>query len=475
MKLGVIVPYRDRESHLKTFNSEVSTYLKNQNIDFEIIIVEQSDNKPFNRGKLLNIGYLKAKELLCDYVVFHDVDMIPLEVDYSYSNVPLHLATDFEIDLQKLKNLQFDDYFGGVTMFSNELFEKTNGYSNNYWGWGFEDDDLLYRCKLKNIPLDSKIIGKKDIKNIYGLYFKGDDSYVKIPKKDLLNFDESFSVLVSFKPDNLVSNPNAEYDEYTIFSIPGYDTCISYNSFRRYKLDVWDIDNNCTSINSEILTNHFTQICFTYNSSKKEISLYKDGNLIKSEKIKKELKDYSTEEFIYLAAGNPNRENANFFKGLIADFAIYNTILEPKELKILSENVLENSLLQDFRAYKSADNLVLYYDSKIFKNNKLIDLTLNGNDGDITNSYFVKSNESLGKEMDVPFRKKGKFKLLTHKSNSWNGRSWVHRETRINQLKFLNEIGKGLYDINKDGLNTCQFQKIGEVSVGHNHHISVLL
>ena len=30
-------------------------YIKD--IDYEIFIVEQADDKPFNRGKLLNVGY----------------------------------------------------------------------------------------------------------------------------------------------------------------------------------------------------------------------------------------------------------------------------------------------------------------------------------------------------------------------------------------------------------------------------------
>ena len=75
-----------------------------------------------------------------------------------------HFDTNFELEYDKSKNLEFDDYFGGVTMFSSDSFERINGYSNLYWGWGFEDDDLLFRAANKKIALDSKIIGKNEFK-----------------------------------------------------------------------------------------------------------------------------------------------------------------------------------------------------------------------------------------------------------------------------------------------------------------------
>ena len=70
-KLGVIVPYRNRKSHLKIFKKNITDYLNSQNIPFELIIVEQVDENPFNRGKLLNIGVIEAERLKCDYVVLH--------------------------------------------------------------------------------------------------------------------------------------------------------------------------------------------------------------------------------------------------------------------------------------------------------------------------------------------------------------------------------------------------------------------
>ena len=476
MKLGIIVPYRDRESHLARFGETMSSYLKSKKIKHEIIIVEQTDDKPFNRGKLLNIGYIKAKELGCGYVVFHDVDMLPIEVDYSYSELPMHLATNFELEYDKSKNLSFDDYFGGVTMFSSDTFERVNGYSNLYWGWGFEDDDLLFRVNQKSIPLDSKIIGKNETKKLYGLSFSGNDSYIRIPKKELLDFEKDISILITFKPDEVTSNPNNDYDEYTVFSIPGYDTNISYNSFRRYKVDFWDDNDKCTSINSEILTNHFTQICLTFDYEKNQISFYKDGELVGTEKLKHAPKDYSNEEYFYLGVGSPERDsNQNFFYGMISEFAIYDCKLQDKEISILADNVLENSLLENFRAYKSAEHLKLYYDFKFYKENILLDLSFNDNHGEINNCHFIKSHESLGREMTVPYRRKSLFKLLSHKTNSWNEKNWVHRETRINQLRFLNQVKTKLYNTDKDGLNNCLYQVLNDVSMNNYHHLSVLL
>ena len=145
-KLGVIVPYRNREAHLNTFIPAIKKKLKKDKIDYELIIVEQSSKQAFNRGKLLNIGVAKALQLGCTYVALHDVDMIPIDVDYSYVNRPTHLATNF-ISSKNEKRVIFDGYFGGVTLFPINDFLKVNGYSNNYWGWGYEDDDLLFRCK----------------------------------------------------------------------------------------------------------------------------------------------------------------------------------------------------------------------------------------------------------------------------------------------------------------------------------------
>ncbi len=41
--------------------------------------------------------------------------------------------------------LTYDTLFGGVEMFTKQHFEKINGFSNVFWGWGAEDDNLYQR------------------------------------------------------------------------------------------------------------------------------------------------------------------------------------------------------------------------------------------------------------------------------------------------------------------------------------------
>ena len=150
-KLAIIVPYRDREDHLKKFIPSIESCDFLEGIDYEILIVEQEEGKPFNRGKLLNVGAIQCHT--ASYYCFHDVDMLPLISDYSYVSNPTHLAGEAE---QFGFKLPYQGYFGGVTLFDKHSFIKVNGYSNDYWGWGAEDDDVMFRCVAREVKVSRK-------------------------------------------------------------------------------------------------------------------------------------------------------------------------------------------------------------------------------------------------------------------------------------------------------------------------------
>lgn len=155
-KLSILVPYRDRHEHLIKFIPHMKEFfsINHPNIEYTINIIEQSNSKSFNRGKLLNVGFDLTKEHH-DYFCLHDVDMLPLnsECDYSCDQSPIHLAGAAK---QFGYQMPYSTYFGGVTLFKKEHYVKINGFCNDYWGWGVEDDDLYSRCKINNLNVYKK-------------------------------------------------------------------------------------------------------------------------------------------------------------------------------------------------------------------------------------------------------------------------------------------------------------------------------
>ena len=72
----ILVPYRNRERDLKYFLENSYPLLKKNMDNLKIVVIEQVDGKPFNRGKTLNIGF---NESYSDYYFTHDVDTNPME------------------------------------------------------------------------------------------------------------------------------------------------------------------------------------------------------------------------------------------------------------------------------------------------------------------------------------------------------------------------------------------------------------
>merc|ERR1712038_49886 len=39
----------------------------------------------------------------------------------------------------------YENYYGGVVAMTVQHFKQVNGFSNRFWGWGGEDDDMANR------------------------------------------------------------------------------------------------------------------------------------------------------------------------------------------------------------------------------------------------------------------------------------------------------------------------------------------
>jgi len=473
MKLGVIVPYRKRPGHLRKFQQSIESYLKDQ--DYELIVVEQADDLPFNRGKLLNIGFEYAVRKQCDYVVFHDVDMLPIDVDYSYSDVPIHLANGFTNSDREI----FDTYFGGVTLFPIDLFKKVNGYSNEYWGWGFEDDDLLMRLTEQHIFTDT-IYYEVPKLNTSGLYLHGDQSYISCPNTIQLNND--FTIHISFKPDDITPDYNKMFDEYCVFSIEGWDTTIAYNSFNRYKFEYWDIGKNCKQITSKYSYPKFTNITITHNRRERHLSMYQDGEKIGEHILRRKFLDTKKAWFNIGMGATERDEDQKSFRGFINDFAYWTKPLQPNEIKELHKSQ-GFSLLNDYEQYSSSENLKTYYDFKhiklksnyVYDEGKLLNLKTNEYDAEV-NHCIPKTIQSIErKEISIPARRQSKFKMLKHKSEGYFQGTWKSESTRLNQIRFYNQIRNNETDLATDGLTSLNFKGVSKTEQDNYTFISVEL
>lgn len=145
LRLTVIIPYRDREAHLRELAPRLTDVLLEQKVEHRLLVVEQEAGKPFNRGKLINIGMREAAER-SDYYCIHDADAIPVNANYRCPSQPLRLV--HEIIAEQGRTFRDHHYFSGAVSIRKEQAFAVNGFSNEYWGWGKEDDDFFFRLLL---------------------------------------------------------------------------------------------------------------------------------------------------------------------------------------------------------------------------------------------------------------------------------------------------------------------------------------
>lgn len=224
--VAIIVPYRDihpkqqRKKHLQQFVPFMLKFLSKQLtkgtvLDYHIYIIEQSDdNRKFNRGKLLNIGFDVARKnkgrrkpttsgnkeddemenmVNHDVFIFHDVDLLPTNEEVlapyytQFPTVPIHIARVWDRYSNNPK------YFGGIVSFSSSDMKRINGYPNTFWGWGGEDDEMQKRCERLNIKWKHPTLPK----NLNGSSSGGNKKTSVITDLEEMNIDQKLAFLRS--------------------------------------------------------------------------------------------------------------------------------------------------------------------------------------------------------------------------------------------------------------------------------------
>ena len=431
-KLGVCVPYRDREMHLNEFVPKVGKHLKNAGIDFQMYFAHQVDDKLVNRGAMKNIAAKHAFEDGCDYIVWHDIDMIPEDnsCDYSFpTDNPQHIAVRISQSDYKLK---YFEYFGGAIIFSKEQVEATNGYSNGYWDWGMEDDDLFWRCHLEGMT-NVTTSSLQTYPEHY--YFNGDNSKMVIPKEILPKgfFQREFEISVLVKaehqqdkaPIHLIGDNRAKFYEYPIFRIPGEDFGFSFNNSRAMTLQFFNTFHQHSYMWIKRYANQWTWVTAKFNPRNRSVNLYVNGIEADADlghgtesplNYNGRLSSQYKEGDIYLGYTPTFEENypGKRFKGGIG------------EVSIKSEGNPVWKLTESKEKYSE--------------------------------DVVIKQEEMILYNAIIPHRRDGKFRCLPHIDEGLINGTWAKgKTTAANERRYVLEMQQGKLNHKEDGIKQVKY------------------
>lgn len=419
-KLAIIVPYRDREDHLNIFVPHMHEFLKDKGIDYTIFIAEQSDDRPFNYGKLCDIIVTEIGEEYT-YFAFHDIDMLPVsdECDYGYPDFPTHLATNVEAHDNKLP---YPQYFGGVVLINRDDFENANGYSTEYWGYGFEDLDLLYRLRRSGAYLEKY----QDENQTYSKYDENDilpfrienvklSSNKKINEISFCNFDKKTYIrgvinkltLQTINSDFFVSfwfnDSEKNNGKKNLFSFEGFNTGIFLSEGKYLIYQIWDENEKHYEISQYYHRDKWNNVIFGVSGN--EIFLYVNNKKVTGT-LPKKFKIFDYKNRCIKISDETSESKISDIK--IFESKIYDEIAS--ELYFYGDKSLD--LIQN----KYGPNLVnnIKYD-KFYRKNIVLD------SGKNLNHLNIFGNMEIGKEkietsddIYLPMRIEGSYKSLQH-------------------------------------------------------------
>ena len=223
MTIGVIVVYRNQLNNTRLIQKRYFQYWMNKLLknvcDFDIIIVEQCKKDSFNIGKLKNIGYhyLNKNNKKYDNFIFSDIDTIPdsnlLKYFFKTTNGINSLAT-YGTRYEQYDNLYDNNkpFLGAMISSTKNIFEKINGYPNNFEGWGYEDDNVILRCYSEKLSIyynkEGKVIDTEEINGMIKTNLEKQEELKKNNERENTGFEKNYS-FKNYKKNGL-SNLNYE-------------------------------------------------------------------------------------------------------------------------------------------------------------------------------------------------------------------------------------------------------------------------
>ena len=486
-RLAVILPYN--EQHIENFTEHFkATVQEGDDLYYKLCFVKQKSNRPLNKGKLFNIGYMLHKERF-DYFCFHDSDLIPIseECDYSYEEKPISLVGMRNPilfgDQEEVQNfddytLPYDEYFGGAILFSKEHFQEVNGYSNEYWGIGYEDYDLLLRCVVKELAVRTEL--ETQVSKTYGT-FNGMNSYIEISSENAKiknTTNKSFTMTAWFCPNGeppYGAGTDSNRCEYSIFMRPGYHIGLSYIHGGLVKAVIWirlfgSSEREAIVIQTPLQTNKWYNVGMVVDDREQTLSLYVDGKEVGKQKYEGEIVEYFNKPY-YIGVGDPDLSVwRNFYKGQIAEVGLWSYALKDYDMEL----IFEKGIVNNKGEYSTSKLPVGVWDFKGGYDNITFDISGNNNHAKFYNVGFANKSLKNNTERYLPYRRNGAYGYLSSEEQYLNLENLTrseHPEIMTNRNTFNKKVRSQMGDIDTDGLTSTKFRIVNRQDYQGKHEI----
>ena len=170
------------------------------------------------------------------------------------------------------------------------------------------------------------------------------------------------------------------------------------------------------------------------------------------------------------------------FRGFINDFAYWDKPLQSNEIQELYKSQ-GFSLLNDYEQYSSSENLKTYYDFKhlklksnyVYDEGQLLNLKTNEYDAEVSHCIPKTIQSIERKEISIPARRQSNFEMLKHETTGYFYGTWKSESTRLNQIRFYNQIRNNETDLANDGLTSLHFKGVSKTEQDNYTFISVEL
>lgn len=149
--LKISIPYRGM---VKCKSRMLDTLREFENLpNIQLQIVEQSnDGRRFNLGKMMNVGFDLYSKSSSDndwVYMFHPIDLFPKEGISPYLLGAEQIISGL-VSIMRY-NVIGQDHFYRACQYSPSVYRMFNGYTNNFWGWGAEDDEFFNRLRITQL------------------------------------------------------------------------------------------------------------------------------------------------------------------------------------------------------------------------------------------------------------------------------------------------------------------------------------